>query len=249
MKNRYDSLRVPNICSFGPCGKKRLLPEVGLCLAHMRQHLRGERLHMVTTEKSTPRGSKRYKPKKQADGTYRVALVGSDTHVMTVDADALDLLEQVRRWRVVHDSWTSYAVVDRCADKTLPILRMPVHGLLMGEPPKPGLTVDHIDGCGLNNTAANLRWATKTEQNLNRRRRARRARSSRYAGVRRTEWGWEGWFTDKEGTTWTVGPYEDEFRAALDVDLANLAEHGRHGPRFNVLHRPETREFFNGAAA
>ncbi|WP_208029809.1 HNH endonuclease [Rhabdothermincola sediminis] len=140
----------------------------------MRQHLRGERLHIVTNEQSMPRGSKRYKPKKQADGTYRVALLGSDTHVMTVDAHALDLLEQVRRWRVVHDSWTSYAIVDRCADKTLPILRMPAHRLLMGDPPEPGLTVDHLDGCGLNNTCANLRWATKTEQNLNRRRCPRR---------------------------------------------------------------------------
>lgn len=43
---------------------------------------------------------------------------------------------------------------------------------LMGEArPSELHTVDHIDGDTLNNTRENLRWATKREQNRNRRRR------------------------------------------------------------------------------
>ena len=38
-----------------------------------------------------------------------------------------------------------------------------------GAPPTPTHTVDHIDGDPTNNSADNLRWATKREQSLNRR--------------------------------------------------------------------------------
>lgn len=47
------------------------------------------------------------------------------------------------------------------------------HQIIMGDPPTPGLSIDHINGCGTDNRRINLRWATKAEQTANRRRRGR----------------------------------------------------------------------------
>ena len=65
-----------------------------------------------------------------------------------------------------------------------------LHSLLMGEPTSPGLTVDHINGCGCDNRRENLKWATKQEQTANRRRRGKNRKSKEY---------WRGIYIDKYG--------------------------------------------------
>ena len=58
------------------------------------------------------------------------------------------------------------------------------HQILMGNPPAPNLSVDHINGCGTDNRRQNLRWATKEEQTANRRRRGRnRASKAFWRGI------------------------------------------------------------------
>lgn len=42
-----------------------------------------------------------------------------------------------------------------------------LHQLLMGEPPAPGLVIDHRNHSGLLNSRANLRWATARQNRLN----------------------------------------------------------------------------------
>ena len=64
------------------------------------------------------------------------------------------------------------------------------HQILMGNPPAPNLSVDHINGCGTDNRRQNLRWATKAEQTANRRRRGRNRTSKAY---------WRGIYIDQAG--------------------------------------------------
>jgi len=44
-----------------------------------------------------------------------------------------------------------------------------VHQVILGPPPEAGLTVDHINGDKLDNRRCNLRWATASLQQANRR--------------------------------------------------------------------------------
>ena len=47
------------------------------------------------------------------------------------------------------------------------------HQIIMGDPPTPGLSIDHINGCKSDNRKSNLKWASRAEQSANRRRRGR----------------------------------------------------------------------------
>lgn len=240
----YQALRVADVCVYPPCHEPRVAMETGWCKVHLRQQAMGEQLHMPTPVTTRARGTTRYRPRRNPDGSYTVALLGSRYHVMTFDAIDLPVVDQVLRWRVEHDSWTSYAVAERSRDKTGPLVRTAAHRLILGSPPEKALTVDHLDGCGLNNRRSNLRWATKAEQRENRRRRQRRTRTSRYEGVRWTQWGWEACFRDHRDRVHALGVFEDETLAALEVDLAKLAEFGRHGTRFNLLDQARFRQLY-----
>jgi hypothetical protein len=84
-----------------------------------------------------------------------------------------------------------------------------MHKLIMGLPPEPGLTVDHINGDRLDNRRMNLRWATRQQQCANRSK--IEGSSSKYRGVY-----WDShekiWRAEISGRK--LGCYYDEVEAA-----------------------------------
>ena len=80
--------------------------------------------------------------------------------------DAADApLASGRNWHAKLTNSTPYAVSK--LPRRSPKRGLSLHRLIMGDPP--GVFVDHIDGDGLNCRRANLRLATKSENNRNRR--------------------------------------------------------------------------------
>ena len=92
---------------------------------------------------------------------------------MLCDAEDVELL-QGRAWRLER----CYAITGVGWNSRT------AHSILMGKPPRPGLTIDHINGVRTDNRRFNLRWATKPQQMANRRRRGRnRKRSDDWRGI------------------------------------------------------------------
>jgi hypothetical protein len=96
-----------------------------------------------------------------------------------------------------------------------------MHNMLM-RPPK-GLEVDHRNGLGLDNQRHNMRYATRSQQCMNRHRGNKRKGTSKYKGVR--------WW--KAGSRWQarikvnqkeihLGYFTQELDAALAYDKAAL---------------------------
>lgn len=90
-----------------------------------------------------------------------------------------------------------------------------LHNLIL--PPKTGLTTDHKDQNGLNNRRSNLRYATKSQQSTNRRRKW--TSSSAYRGVSWNERSkkWQV-ILQVEGSLRRFGMYAGEIEAARVAD-------------------------------
>lgn len=83
-------------------------------------------------------------------------------YVATIDAADLHLVDGYT-WTAIVRPYTVYAYrKDPGTGKNVHL-----HRVIMGDPE--GLTVDHRDGNGLNNTRSNLRSATKAQNNRNQR--------------------------------------------------------------------------------
>lgn len=94
----------------------------------------------------------------------RIITISRDGETFTRVDDNEDVLAAVSRYR-----WSRhygggrkyYARAERCPD-TGEHVRIYLHRLLarefIGDPPKPNWVVDHINGDGLDNRLANLRW-------------------------------------------------------------------------------------------
>ncbi len=83
-----------------------------------------------------------------------------------VDGDLFDELNRFN-WCVVPSGRTSYAMRNAKVDGDK-YKAIKMHHAILGVPEK-GMEVDHIDGDGLNNQRKNLRWATKNQNQHNRR--------------------------------------------------------------------------------
>lgn len=98
-----------------------------------------------------------------------------------------------------------------------------LHNLIL--PPMIGLTVDHIDLDGLNNRRSNLRYATKSEQAVNRR--PKSTSTSQYRGVsRHSQTGKWQVILQVNGSLRRFGLYKDEIRAAHVADEVALENYG-----------------------
>ena len=85
--------------------------------------------------------------------------------------------------------------------------------------PPPGLVVDHIDRCRLNNTRANLRAITQQQNLMNRRMFS--SNSTGYKGVSAKNGKWRARI-EKDGVDIHLGHYDDVLTAALVYDCAAM---------------------------
>jgi hypothetical protein len=119
-----------------------------------------------------------------------------------------------RKWSVKFGKRTQYAQTNA---NTVPNTTLRMHRLIMDA--ALGQHVDHIDGNGLNNTRANLRFCTNAENSMNRRKRL--GVTSQYKGVswysKKEIWGADIWI---DGRTKNLGTYVLETDAARAYDAA-----------------------------
>lgn len=97
-----------------------------------------------------------------------------------IDEDCLDLIGE-RNWKAKPNGYTVYVVQTTYTPRRLGPRKyglQAMHRLIMGNPE--GMTVDHRDGDGRNNTRDNLRIATAAENKRNRR---KSCGTSRFKGV------------------------------------------------------------------
>lgn len=139
-----------------------------------------------------------------------------------VDPDDRDLVAAYR-WYELRRRHTSYAIAHG-------------HGLLSMHRvlvrPRRGVEVDHVDGDGLNNRRSNLRFATRSQQMMNRRGWGK----SRFVGVCPIGDRWQAYIA-KDGRQYNLGHFDTEEEAAIARDTAALNLHGEYA-RLNF---PEVR--------
>jgi hypothetical protein len=92
---------------------------------------------------------------------------------------------------------------------------------------EPHQTIDHINGNGLDNRRANLRFATPQQNAFNSK---KRPGSSRYKGVSQERDKWLATIRAGEKQI-KLGRFEVELHAALAYDKASLEKHGEYGKR------------------
>ena len=124
------------------------------------------------------------------------------------------------RWHPVQGRNTIYAKV------TLPgNTSMSMHRLILGLKVGDKRQGDHIDGNGLNNQRHNLRIATRSQNNANRR--SARKSSSQFIGVNFNKKGnnWQAQIRHERRNMW-IGYFETEVEAAMAYDEAAVKLHG-----------------------
>lgn len=154
-----------------------------------------------------------------------------------VDDDLYDELNTVVWHTQVNKAYGFYAVRSEHVyrdkwDYTTKTIYM--HRVIL--PPIKGMTIDHIDGNGLNNQRSNLRYATQSE-NLHNQRRIK-PHSSQYKGV--------SWYKPYgkwrasigvDGKVKNLGYFVNEYDAAIAYDRAAIEMFG-YFARTNIL-RPK----------
>lgn len=162
------------LCRAKDCTRQVPVEGEALCTPHRKQAASAQRITTDAGRTSGIRGSKARKPKSLPGGLVLVPLFGPKGagRWATIDEGSLPLLASLR-WKVEQRERTQYA---KCATRG-PFYGRRMHQVVMGDAPLgPAphvLSIDHINGDGLDNRRANLRWATPVEQAANRRPRSR----------------------------------------------------------------------------
>jgi hypothetical protein len=100
--------------------------------------------------------------------------------VTIVDAEDYERLNRHKWFAIDNGHGNVYAA--RKARRAGPHQNITMHNEIMGEPPAPKMTVDHRDpSTSLDNRRSNLRWATKAQQQYNKR--LRHDNKTGYTGV------------------------------------------------------------------
>jgi hypothetical protein len=141
-----------------------------------------------------------------------------------VDGDIYPLVSQYK-WTISNrrngQRFYAYRHV-RMDDGSLKALFL--HHVVIGCPLRKGMTIDHIDGDGLNNTRANLRIVTQNENLTNSRARREGRTYSAFPGV---TWhkGKNRWYSSirSKGKTRFLGLFKDESEAAKAYQAARVA--------------------------
>ena len=141
-----------------------------------------------------------------------------------VDDEDFDAVS-VHTWNLFH----GYAVTFGGNSKQS---KLRLHRLITGDPPS-GLVVDHIDGNGLNNQKANLRFITHAQNTQNKS--SHRDSTSRFKGVswhsRRNFWVAQIQFNK---IRYHLGYFTSELDAARAYNAAAIQYHGEYA-RLNVI--------------
>lgn len=136
-----------------------------------------------------------------------------------VDDDTFDILMQYK-WHATKSGATHYATrhIHPISDN---LGKMKMHHQVIGKP-QGGFVVDHIDGNGLNNTRANLRFVSVRDNQCNQKRSTIKRHSS-YPGVSRYVKGnYDKWVAGAKinGKRKTIGYFDTEeaaYRAYLSA--------------------------------
>ncbi len=156
-------------------------------------------------------------------------------YVAVVDDEDYEWLSE-RKWFATQDRKNVSTYAYRTEMRNGRTRYISMHRVILDAPK--GMTVDHIDGNGLNNTRANLRLATVAQNTRNMK--IKSGYSSRFKGVhwatRPKRWRATIHVGDK---IFSLGEYRDEERAALAYDEA--ARH--HFGEFARLNFPEVTEY------
>jgi len=129
-----------------------------------------------------------------------------------------------RTWKSIRTSTAMYAISSDNRDDGQVVM----HKVLMGAAPE-GMVIDHIDGNGLNNQRSNLRFATLSQNQWNRRKRSS-GFTSPFKGV---------WYNSRRdrfiaqivqfGKQLRLGSFKSEHKAARSYDAAVKDLHGKFG--------------------
>lgn len=158
----------------------------------------------------------------------RKIIISSRTYgdkIVLVDDKDYDYLSQFN-WSLLKDENTFYAS-RRCGKK-----RLKMHREILGIS-DPNIKIDHKDLNGLNNQRNNLRLATNSQNNRNRR--SYKNSSSKYLGVtwRKHSTAWEA-SIKSDGKNNYLGHFKNEIDAALAYNNAAKKLHGEFANLNNI---------------
>lgn len=160
----------------------------------------------------------------------KIGVVLTRGYVATIDPDDYAAVSK-HVWHAIVKPGGTYAGTTLLTSEGRKSITM--HKFLMG---KAG--VDHIDGNGLNNCRANLRFATHGQNQCNKKSWGNRKQNSPYKGVRMSH-GWKPGTKQKKWTAeirhekkiYALGSYHCEIEAAKAYDAASLKYHAEFGYR------------------
>lgn len=138
-----------------------------------------------------------------------------------IDPDDYELVSQYK-WHAWYSSGNWYARTNYWIKKDgkLKCVSLLMHRLILNPPPD--LTVDHINGDGLDNRRSNLRCATHAE---NVRNRHKAWGASKYKGVRKDRKKWRASIR-KDKKDYFLGNFYNQISAALTYDKAAIEMFG-----------------------